>query len=319
MSPRSVSAFARGKWGLKAAALGMAVFLWVVVRVATPAQRAVSIPVDVRLNDPGWVVMGDPEPATVQVRFRGPPTEIFRLTALDGVSILVPVTGVTDEEMVVGLQEGWIPVDGYRGVQVEEIIPSAVHVHFDRVETATIPLRITTRGTLPEHLALTRSLSLTPNVVRVSGPASLIGALDTLDIVPVDLNLVDERGRLEAVVDAAGRGPLTIVPRDVTLRIPVEESIDRMFPGVPVVASLGARNQVLEVVPAVVAVTVRGSRTRVSSLDGRLLRAVVPPEALRGIGEGQRRRVPVVVQGLPSYLSLSMAVDSVVVRRQAMP
>ena len=89
MSPRHVSAFAGGKWGLKAAAFGMAAFLWAVVRVATPDQRAVSIPVDVRLNDPEWMVMGDPVPATVQVRFRGPPTEIFRLTVLDGVSILV--------------------------------------------------------------------------------------------------------------------------------------------------------------------------------------------------------------------------------------
>lgn len=319
MSPPSVLAFAGGNWGLKAAAFGMAVFLWALVRVGTPDQRTVSVPVNVSLNDPEWVVMGDPVPATVQVRFRGPPTEVFRLTAMDGVAITVPVAGVPGEEMVVALEESWIPVDGYRGVQVEDIIPSVVHVHFDRVVTATIPLRITTRGVLPERLALTRDLSLTPNIVRVTGPASVIEQLDTLDIIPVDLSRVDERGTVQAVVDTAGRSRLTIVPRDITLRIPVEESIDRVFPEVAVVVNLGGRNESFEVLPSVIPITIRGSRTRVLSLDGRLLRAVVPPEALRGLGEGQRRRVPVIIEGLPSYLSLSMEVDTVVVRRQVVP
>ena len=114
MSPPSVLAFAGGKWGLKAAAFGMAVFLWALVRVGTPDQRTVSVPVNVRLNDPEWVVMGDPVPATVQVRFRGPPTEVFRLTVMECVSITVPVAGVPGEEMVVeidGLGEACLAVD----------------------------------------------------------------------------------------------------------------------------------------------------------------------------------------------------------------
>jgi len=319
MWSRSVLTFAGGDWGLKAAAFGMAVFLWALVRVGTPDQRAVPIPIDVRFNDPEWIVMGDPMPSTVQVRFRGPPTEIFRLTVLDGASIIVPITGIPSKEMVVALQEGWIPVDGYRGVQVEDITPNVVNIYFDRLETATIPVRITTRGTLPEGLALMRSLTLTPNVVRVSGPASLIEQLDTLDILPVELDSVDERGTVEAVVDTVGRSQLTIVPRDITLRVPVEESIDRTFRGVPVVVSLDGQHESFDVMPSSVAITVRGARTRVSSLDGRLFRAVVPIEALRDLGDGQQRRVPVIVEGLPSYLSFSMQVDSVVVGRKVVP
>ncbi len=319
MRPRSVLTFSGGDWGLKAAAFGMAVFLWALVRVGTPDQRSVPIPVDVRFNDPEWVVMGDPVPATVQVRFRGPPTEIFRLTILDGASIIVPITGTLSKEMVVALQEGWIPVDGYRGVQVEDITPNTVNVYFDRLETATIPVRITTRGALPEGLALTRPLTLTPNVIGVSGPASLIEKFDTLDILPVELGSVDQRGTVRAVVDTTGMNRLTIVPREITLRIPVEESTDRIFRRVPVVVSLGEQNESFEVIPPVVAITVRGSRARVLSLDGTLLRAVAPPEALRGLGDGQQRLVPIIVEGLPPYLSFSMEVDSVVVERQVVP
>ena len=156
MRSRSYGGSLASNWRLKLSAFFLAVFLWALVRVGSPDQRAVSIPVIVSLNDPDWILMDDPVPATVEVRFSGPPTEVFRLTAIDGVSITVPVTEVAGEEMVIALQAAWIPVDGYPGVTVEDILPSTVHVHLDHVETASIPVRITTRGSLPEHLALIR-------------------------------------------------------------------------------------------------------------------------------------------------------------------
>lgn len=297
----------------------MALFLWALVRVGAPESRAVTIPVQVRLNDPAWMVIGDPVPTTVEVRFSGSPAEIFRMTALDGVSIQVPVVEVRDEDMVIVLQQGWIPVDGYRGVQVEDIVPSTVHLHFDRIESVTLPVRITTRGILPEHLALTRSVSLRPSVVRVSGPAGLIERLDTLDIVPVDLAQVDERGVAQTSIDTTGLGRLTIVPGEVTLRIPVEESIERVLAGIPVVADLGPGMGPFEVLPSTVELTVTGARTRVSSLDPGLIRVLVPSYALQGLGESEERRVPIVVEGLPSYVSIKVGVDTVLVRRGTAP
>ncbi len=301
----------------------MALFLWALVRVEAPDQRAVSIPVTVILNDPDWILMDDPVPSEVEVLFSGPPTEIFRLTALDGVSITVPVTEVKGEEMVIALQDAWIPVDGYRGVTVEDILPSTVHVQLDHVETVSVPLRITTRGSLPEHLALTRSLSVTPSAVRVSGPASLVRQLDSLDIAPVDLGEVDEQGAAQTTVDTTGLTRLTIIPNEVTLRIPVEESIDRVLAAVPVLADVGAGldqfGGTMEILPATVELTLRGARTQVANLDPGRLRVVVPASELLGLGEQEERWVPIFVEGLPPYVSASSAVDTVLVRRQAQP
>ncbi len=301
----------------------MALFLWALVRVEAPDQRAVSIPVTVSLNDPDWILMDDPVPSEVEVLFSGPPTEIFRLTALDGVSITVPVTEVKGEEMVIALQDAWIPVDGYRGVTVEDILPSTVHVQLDHVETVSVPLRITTRGSLPEHLALTRSLSVTPSAVRVSGPASLVRQLDSLDIAPVDLGEVDEQGAAQTTVDTTGLTRLTIIPNEVTLRIPVEESIDRVLAAVPVLADVGAGldqfGGTMEILPATVELTLRGARTQVANLDPGRLRVVVPASELLGLGEQEERWVPIFVEGLPPYVSASSAVDTVLVRRQAQP
>ena len=113
---------------LKVAAFGLALFLWVLVRVGAPGQRDLLLPVVVRLDDPGWIVIGDPDPAEVLVRFRGPPAEMFSFDGFDGMSVAVPITEVSGEEMAIPLQPRWVPLDGYRGVQVEDIVPSTISV-----------------------------------------------------------------------------------------------------------------------------------------------------------------------------------------------
>ena len=322
MKSRSFGATFASNWRLKLSAFFLAVFLWALVRVGAPDQRAVSIPVTVSLNDPDWILMDGPIPSTVEVRFTGPPTEVFRLTAVDGVSITVPITEVEGEDMVIALQDGWIPVDGYRGVIVEDILPSTVHVHLNPVETASVPIRVTTRGRLPEHLALTRSVSVTSTTVRVSGPSSLVRRLDSLDVLPVDLGQVDERGAVQTTVDITGLARLTVVPLEVTVRIPVEESIDRVFVSVRVLADTGADEGAggpLQVLPATIQLTLRGARSQVSNLDPGRLRVVVPPAELIGLGVSEERRVPIIIEGLPSHVSVSSVVDTVVVRRQTEP
>ena len=300
---------------LKVAAFGLALFLWVLVRVGAPGQRDLLVPVNIRLDDPGWIVLGDPVPAEVLVRFRGAPTEMMRLNGFDGMSVAVPITDVSSEEMVIPLQPGWVPVDGYRGVQVEDIVPSAINVHLERLATRTIPVRVRTRGRLPEHLALTRALSVTPNLVRVSGPASLVEGLDSLDILPVALSEVRDQATVETLVDTAGMGRVTVVPNVLTLMIPAEESIERVIEGVPVVVDGVLGNERIEVFPEAVPVTVRGARSNVSRIEAEFLRAVVPSHMIVDLGAVEERRVPIVVEGVPPYVSVVPEANTVSVRR----
>ncbi len=301
---------------LKLAAFGLALFLWVLVQVGNPSQRDLLVPVEIRLDDPGWVVMEDPVPDTVRVYFRGPQSEIFGITGFDLISVTVPITEMSDEEMVIQLQPEWVSVAGYRGVQVEDIVPSVINVRLDRRSTRSIPVRVSTRGTLPEHLALASALILTPNRVGVSGPASLVDELDTLDLVPVFLTDVDRQVTVEAVVDTAGLGGVSVEPHVVAVRIPAEESIERVFTGVPVITDPAVGTGPIEVLTEAVLVTVRGARSRVSAMDIGSLRAVVPSYSLRDLGEAEERRVPIVVEGVPSYMSAVPGSDTVRVRRR---
>jgi hypothetical protein len=300
---------------LKVAAFGLALFLWVLVRVGAPGQRDLLVPVNIQLDDPGWIVLGDPVPAEVLVRFRGAPTEMMRLNGFDGMSVAVPITSVSSEEMVIPLQPGWVPVDGYRGVQVEDIVPSAINVQLERLATRTIPVRVRTRGRLPEHLALTRALSVTPSLVRVSGPASLVEGLDSLDILPVVLSEVRDQTTVETPVDTAGMGRVTVVPNVLTLTIPAEESIERVIEGVPVIVGGVLRSERIEVFPKAVPVTVRGARSNVLGIEAEFLRAVVPSQAIGDLGAFEERRVPIVVEGVPSHVAVVPGANTVSVRR----
>ena len=301
---------------LKLAAFGLALFLWVLVRVGNPSQRDLLIPVEIRLDDPGWVVREDPVPDTVRVYFRGPETEIFRMTGFDLISVTVPLTEMSGEEMVIQLQPEWVSVAGYRGVQVEDIVPSAITVHLDRRSTRSIPVRVGTLGTLPEHLALASALILTPNRVGVSGPASLVDELDTLNLVPVFLSDVDGQVTVQTVVDTVGIGRVSVVPYVITVEIPAEESIERVFTGVRVITYPVAGSGPISVFPENMRVTVRGARSRVSAMDADILRAVVPSDALRDLGAVEERRVPIRVEGVPSYVSVVPGVDTVSARRR---
>jgi YbbR-like protein len=314
VSPASLAGLFARNWRLKLAALGLSVFLWALVRVEGPAPSAVTVPVRVQLNDPGWMLVGDPVPSVVDVRFSGPVREIFRL-GMDGTSFTIPVNEVQEQDLVVALQERWIPIQKYSGVQVEEIIPRTVHLHVEQIRTSVLPVRISTRGQIPDGLAMTRAMGLTPDVVRVSGPESLVGQLDTLDIVPADLGLVDLDGALEAMVDTAGYSDLTVIPTRVTLRVPVEESMDRVLSGIPIESVASIDGSAFEVLPATVELVLRGARTRVSAVDPARLRVFIPPYALQGLGSSEERRVPVVVEGVPSFVSASVTTDSVTVRR----
>ena len=301
---------------LKLAAFGLASFLWVLVQVGNPGQRDLLIPVEIGgLEGSGWTVLADPAPDTVRVYFRGPQAEIFGITGFDLISVIVPITEMSGDEMEIELQPEWVSLAGYRGVQVENIVPGAITVRLDRLSTRTIPVRVSTRGALPEGLALAGALTLTPDRVRVSGPASLVDAIDTLDVV-VLLSGVRQAVTVETVVDTVGIGRVSVIPSAIRVDIPAEESVERVFTGVRVITYPVAGAGPIQVFPENMRVTVRGASSRVSAMDPDILQAVVPSNALLDLGASEERRVPIRVEGVPSYMSAVPAPDTVTVRRR---
>lgn len=302
-------------WRLKLSALGLAVFLWALVQTEPRnAETFSAIPVAVEVADTSWTLSGEPSPASVELRLSGPAREIIRL-ARQGTSVRVPIREVGSTDTLVTLRRDWVELGDDRGISVESVTPSLVHISFEAAMSRAVPLSLRLKGQLPDRLALASPIGLNPQVARVRGPASRIQGVDSLPLMPLDLSRVRSSGVFDLAVDTAGLGGGRVTPPTATVGVRVEERVERVLSGIPVMvqATEGAPDMVA--VPTTVAVTLRGARTLVNAVDPADLRAWVASELVRGLVAGEERRVPVRIEGVPALVLAQPAVDLVTVRR----
>lgn len=222
--------FLTENWALKLAALGLAILLWLAI-TANEEQRADfrNIPVSVDLRDPDWR-LERLEPATVTVRVQGRRGELVELGG-DPPRIVLPVERVSDsvESQVVPLQ--WVQLPpGLRNTRVLGLRPDTIRLYYQRLETRRLPVRVQTRGEVPEGLALSRPVNTNPSVVEVRGPAQQVAELDSVPLVPVNLSGLRSTTNVPVPVDTAGLAELRFEPAEVNvvLRVvPADSPVDQ--------------------------------------------------------------------------------------------
>jgi hypothetical protein len=304
-------------WRLKLAAFALAVVLWALVR-SDPSQRSDVFSVSVRaeVGDDAWTLAADPDPGTVQVRFRGPTGDLIRL-AREGTSLAIPLDSVAGADTLVELRRDWVAIDPGSGLVVEDIVPASVRLRLEPTLSTLVHIRVVIRGALPDGMALAAPVGLDPQVVRVRGPGRRVRAIDSISTEPLDLDGVTASGIYDVELDTAGLGGVTVAPLRASLAIRLEPELERELRAVPVVAlpdSTAPLRDSLVIVPPTVVVRLAGARTPVLGTDAAAVRAVVPWEDLMGLGPGEQRRVPIRLRGLPALVRGVAAVDSVTVR-----
>lgn len=205
-------------WGLKLAAVGLAVLMWMGVRANEPERAEFpGIPVEVDLRDPDWKLAGSPEPATVTVTVLGPTAELLDLAA-DPPRIVLLVERVNDpvERQVVPLQ--WVQLPGgIRDVRVLGIRPDTIRLRYERLESRALPVQVRTTGTLPEGFILTGPVRTNPAAVEVRGPEQRLAALDSVPLLPVDISGLRSTTNVPTPVDTAALDGVSVTPEDVNV------------------------------------------------------------------------------------------------------
>lgn len=299
-------------WKLKLAALGLALILWTSLRVeALDRQSLPSVPVRIQLNDPQWAVQREPDPASVEVRFSGPTRELFSLY-LERPTVTIPVDRVASADTSVLLRPEWVRLPNRPNVTVQEIRPRTITLHFEPITQGVAPVAIRTEGSLPSDVAFSEPLAADPEVVRISGPASQIDAVDSVPIQPMDLSGVTSTGSRRLPVDTTGLYGLVISPGAIRVDYTVDEQVERTLGDVPIVPPEG-RSEV-QVDPVTASVTVTGARRIVEGLNPGSVWLEVPSGELVGLEQGQEREVAVTVRGVPPLLSSSSDIESVTAR-----
>jgi YbbR domain-containing protein len=216
-------------WGLKLAALSLAILLWMAVRAGTPrATTFRNIPVQVDLRDSDWRLAEPPQPPTVHVTVRGPTGELMTL-ASQPPRIVLLVDRVTDtvETQVLPLQWVQLPRE-VRDARVLSLRPDTIRLRYERLETRAFPVRVRTVGELPEGYELAGPTTTTPASVRVRGPARVLDQLDTVPLEPIDISALRTTTTVPARVDTVGLGPAQPSPAEVNvvLRVGPSERVE---------------------------------------------------------------------------------------------
>lgn len=302
-------------WRLKLSAVGLAIFLWAVVQTEpTNPETFASVPVHIQVADTTWTPSGAPSPATIELRLSGPSREILRL-AREGTSIRVPVGAIGSQDTLITLRREWVELGDRSGLSVESMSPPTIRVSFERAQTRLLPVSARLVGRVRDHLALAASIDVSPQLVRVRGPASRLEALDSLPLVPFDLSSLSRSGAFAVAIDTAGLMGASVVPANATLGIRVEDLIERVLEGIPVQTEASPGEDAVVPDPAEIQVRVSGARTLVTSLDPQRLRAWVPPELLQGMAPGEERTVRVRVDGVPALVTAIPGTERITVRR----
>lgn len=221
---RSAIRYITDNWALKLAAVALALLLWLAVRASTPKRTVFrNVPVQVDLRDPGWRLVGEPFPSAVSVTVTGPTRELMALAA-DPPRIVLPVERVNDSTETQVVPPQWIRLP--RGLdltrtRIEGLRPDTIRLRYERLESRTLPVKVRTRGDLPDGLALALPLTTNPSLVDVRGPRRLLTGVDSIPLLPVDLSGIRSATNVPASIDTAALEGLTVTPTEVNVSIRV--------------------------------------------------------------------------------------------------
>lgn len=268
--------------------------IWLFVNAGERATEvAFQVPLELQ-NRPADLLLVSPRVDVVDLRVSGPRTLLSRIDR-DRLSIALDLSGVRPGPAIFRLQTE--PLNLPRGVKVVRLTPSEVTLEFARIVRRVLPVHVTLAGKPPGGLRVA-NVKVTPESVRVSGPADEVERLKVVETAPFDLSEAAVGVIERDVALEAGRAYLSFTSSLVHVRVELEEpEATRVLRKVPVVV----RNseQRTTVTPTTVQISVRGPQSAVESLE--LASGAVYIDAA-GWEAGEYRVAPVV--DLPPAVAL---------------
>lgn len=206
--------------GLKALALGLAVWIWYESAYEPELAAAVSIPIEYR-NLPRDLEIASGFTTSAMLEVRGPASRLRRVS--DGSVAAVLDLGAVHEpgELTFGIGPGQIDLP--RDVSLVRVIPAQVHFGFERRVTRDAPVAVRFTGTLAPGLRMT-GYEPVPRTLQVTGPSSAIDDLDSLQTDPINLTAIrSDTDRTVSVFAGASGVRFVSTPR-VIVKVHIEKS-----------------------------------------------------------------------------------------------
>lgn len=214
--------------GWKALAIGLAVLLWFIMVRDLDLITTRSAPVLLK-NMPRdlFLVAGASDP--VQLELVGPPNAVTA-ASLAETAVLLDLKNVDrpgDHTFTLSSADIVLP----RGVAFRSATPSQVRLRFDRLAEKDVPVRLQISAGPPDGYRVKRQ-EITPDKLRVQGPASRVKELAFAVTDDVDLSTVVSRGAFS--VNTFLADPHVRLSSPATVKVMVEVERQPAAAGAPV-------------------------------------------------------------------------------------
>jgi len=267
-------------FGLKLLSFAIALMLWMVVSGEATVERGLRVPLELQQLPAGVELTGD-VPTTVDVRVRGGSATLSRVGPGDVVAVL-DLRSARPGRRVFPMTQDQVRVPF--GVDVIQTTPSAITLVFEPSASKVVSIAPAIDGR-PAPGFIVGSVATDPPAVEVVGPESAVAQLNEAVTEPISVAGARDRIRQTVrlgVVDAALRVK-NVRAATVTVQI-VPAPLERTFRNRPVHLRNVPSNLIAKADPAVVDVTLRGSREALARLEPDDVVAYID---VAGLGAGQ--------------------------------
>lgn len=209
-------------WPLKVLALFIGVALWYGIAVEDQVDTVLTVPLELR-NLPASMIIANQYQKEVDVSVRGPKRLLQELRQQQLSRPVNLASARPGPRLVENTPDSFsFP----RGVTVQRVQPANVLLVVDQLVDRHIRLQARTTGQPARGFTL-EELQLKPDVIKVSGPFSLIGKVQSIDTATIDVEGLTQSGTVQ--VPLVLNGPLRKLIGEpmVEARILIREPVKR--------------------------------------------------------------------------------------------
>ncbi len=207
-----------GNLGLKLVSFAFALGIWIFVNKGQKAaERAVEVPVELR-NIPSDVMVVNPGPGRVEIRLAGTPALLSAMDR-DRLKVVLDLDRARPGTSTFRLGPDFF--DPPRGVRIRRISPSVIDLRLEAIIERSLPVTVRFGGKLSFGYKV-GSVKVTPETIKVRGPANEVEGMTSVDTQPFDLQ--DLKEELTRELRLAVPGKLLTISRDrVKVSVSLEE------------------------------------------------------------------------------------------------
>jgi YbbR domain-containing protein len=249
--------------GLKLLSVAMALLLWMAVSGEEIVERGLRVPLEIQQVPAGLELGGEP-PATVDVRVRGESGALSRVGPGDIVAVL-DLRAARPGPRLLPLTPDQVRVPF--GVEVVQVLPSAIAMAFEPSATRSVPVAPAVDGR-PAPGYIVGPITSDPLTVEIIGPESAVRRATEASTAPVSVAGARDGVRETVIIGLVEPSLRLKNARTATVTVQILPApLERVLRRRPVQLRNLEANHDARAEPAIVDVTIRGSKAALDRLD----------------------------------------------------